>query len=65
MRAARRGLVRFADGTTTDVILIPATNTQSEWKEGDEWYTTDGIMLPGRPTEKGEYINNGRTIVIF
>lgn len=65
LRAARRGLVRFADGTTTDVILIPATNTQSEWKEGDEWYTTDGIMLPGRPTEKGEYINNGRTIVIF
>ncbi len=64
-KAAKRGIVKFADGTTTDVILIPDTNTKSEWKEGDEWYTTDGIMLPGRPTEKGEYINNGRTIVIF
>ncbi len=64
-KAARRGVVNFADGTTTDVILIPATDSKSDWKASDEWYTIDGILLPGIPTESGEYINNGRTIVIF
>ena len=57
--------MNFADGTTTDVILIPATDSKSDWKASDEWYTIDGILLPGIPTESGEYINNGRTIVIF
>ena len=57
--------MNFADGTTTDVILIQSNDTKSGWQESDEWYTIDGILLPGKPTEKGMYINNGVTIKIF
>ena len=64
-KAAKRGIVNFADGSTTDVIIIQSTDDKSGWKVSDKWYTIDGILLPGVPTEKGEYINNGRTIVIF
>ncbi len=65
LRAIRRSIMRFADGTTTDVILIQPTDTKSGWQESDEWYTIDGVLLPGKPTEKGMYINNGETIEIF
>ena len=64
-KAAKRGIVNFADGSTTDVIIIQSTDDKSGWKVSDKWYTIDGILLPGVPTESGEYINNGRTIVIF
>ena len=29
-----------------------------------EWFTVDGRKLVGKPTQKGIYINNGRSIVI-
>ena len=64
-KSIKRGIVNFADGTTTDVILIQSNDTKSGWQESDEWYTIDGILLPGKPTEKGMYINNGVTIEIF
>ncbi|MBO7115060.1 MAG: hypothetical protein J6V95_07800, partial [Bacteroidaceae bacterium] len=64
-KSIKRGIVNFADGTTTDVILIQSNDTKSGWQESDEWYTIDGILLPCKPTEKGMYINNGVTIKIF
>ena len=36
---------------------------QSEEKEG-VWYTTSGILLSGRPTQKGVYIFNGKKVLV-
>ncbi len=33
-------------------------------KENGRWYTTSGVLLPKRPTNKGVYIYNGKKIVI-
>ena len=33
-------------------------------KENDKWYTIDGYMLEGKPTQKGVYIVNGIKVVI-
>jgi hypothetical protein len=30
----------------------------------NNWYTLDGRKLQGKPTTKGVYINNGRSVVI-
>ena len=33
--------------------------------QGDVWYDLQGRMLPGKPTQKGIYLNNGRKISIY
>ena len=38
-----------------------------KWKIEDAigtWYTLDGRKLSGRPTQRGMYIHNGKTVVV-
>ena len=44
-------------------ITSPSKETKSEGV-ADNWYTIDGRRLNGKPTARGIYINNGKTIVI-
>jgi hypothetical protein len=30
----------------------------------DKWFTIDGRQLAGKPTAKGVYLHNGKTIVV-
>lgn len=47
----------FEDGTT-GIIALDADN-------GDgAWYTVQGIKLIGKPTRKGLYIHNGKTVTV-
>ena len=52
-------VLNFDDGQATGIISIP----NSSLNEG-EWYDLSGRKLSGKPTQKGVYINNGRSIVI-
>lgn len=55
--------INFGDGgTTTGIIAEDAS--ESKINPSDAWYTIGGIKLDGMPTQKGEYINNGRMIII-
>lgn len=44
--------------TSIDRILL------KEKTDDDTWYTIQGIRLKSKPTQKGLYIHNGKTIVI-
>ena len=35
-----------------------------EDEQNERWFTLDGRMLQGKPTQKGLYIKNGSKIVI-
>ena len=52
-------VLNFDDGQATGIISIsnPSLN-------GGEWYDLSGRKLSGKPTQKGVYINNGRSVVI-
>ncbi|MBO4315880.1 MAG: S8 family serine peptidase [Prevotella sp.] len=47
----------FEDGTT-GIIALDADNNDGAW------YTVQGIKLIGKPTHKGLYIHNGKTVTI-
>ena len=49
------------DNNTTEIedVRYKEENVQSE-----RWFTLDGRMLQGKPTQKGLYIKNGRKVVI-
>ena len=32
--------------------------------QNEQWYTINGMQLPGRPTAKGVYIFNGKKMII-
>ena len=52
--------IAIGEPISTDIdVLLDGTDVQS-----DEWYTTDGRKLPGKPSEKGVYINNGKTVYV-
>ena len=53
--------VEEADGSTTAISNISADGVAMK---ADGWYTVNGVKLPGMPTEKGIYINNGKKVVI-
>ena len=50
-----------ADGVTTAIGTI---STKTGEVSFDGWYTLSGHRLPGKPTEKGVYINNGHKVVV-
>jgi hypothetical protein len=51
----------FVDGETTGIIAPKNDNGEMTT---DKWYTIDGRMLQGIPTQKGVYILNGLKVVI-
>ena len=51
----------FVDGETTGIIAPKNDNGEMTT---DKWYTIDGRMLQGIPTQKGVYILNGKMVVV-
>ena len=51
----------FVDEETTGII---APKNDNGVMTTDKWYTIDGRMLQGIPTQKGVYILNGTKVVI-
>ena len=52
--------INWGDGTTS---IIPLDKSQVQ-QDADGWYTISGFRLPGKPTEKGLYVNGGKKVVI-
>ena len=50
--------LNFGEGESTGITTTNYTNPS------DAWYTIDGQLLNGKPTQKGIYINNGKKVVI-
>ena len=50
--------LNFGDDESTGITTTNYTNSS------DAWYTIDGQLLNGKPTQKGIYINNGKKVVI-
>ena len=55
--------VRFI-GANGEVTAIGTLNTQTGEIVTDGWYTLNGTKLPGKPSKRGVYINNGRKVVL-
>jgi hypothetical protein len=56
--------VRFI-GANGEVTAIGTLNTQTgEITTDDAWYTLSGTRLPGKPSQRGIYINKGNKVVI-
>lgn len=49
------------DSNTTEIEVV---RYQKNNVQNDRWFTLDGRMLQGKPTQKGLYIKNGRKVVI-
>ena len=49
------------DGNTTEIEDV---RYKEEEVQNDRWFTLDGRMLQGKPTQKGRYSKNGRKVVI-
>ena len=72
-RAVTRGIeenlpqsitVRFLS-STGNTTAIATLNTQTgEITTDDAWYTLSGTRLPGKPSQRGIYINKGNKVVI-
>ena len=58
---ARTFVLNFGDGEST---RISATQNDKGEMINDKWYTIDGRLLNGTPTQRGIYINNGKKVVI-
>jgi hypothetical protein len=50
--------------STDDTTEVEEVRGKMEDKGDERWYTLDGRMLQGKPTQKGLYIRNGRKVVI-
>lgn len=49
------------DSNTTEIEVV---RYQKNNVQNERWFTLDGRMLQGKPTQKGLYIKNGRKVVI-
>ena len=65
----------YTDGTTNPLGLVwyeypgidPSTgvnNVKAEAADSAPWYTINGTLLSGKPTEKGIYIHNGKKVIV-
>ena len=52
-----------ADGELNGIGTIDMRTGQVTF-DPEAWYSMDGVRLPGRPTAKGVYVNNGHKVVI-
>ena len=51
--------------STNDATAIESlTDKKQTTAESGLWFTIDGRMLSGKPSQKGIYINNGRKVII-
>jgi hypothetical protein len=51
--------------STDDATAIESlTDKKQTTAESGLWFTIDGRMLSGKPSQKGIYINNGRKVII-
>ena len=60
---ARAFVLNFGDDSNATGI-ISVYDSGFTVNGSDAWYSLDGCRLNGKPTAKGIYINNGRTVVI-
>lgn len=60
---ARQITVEDFDGISTSIKSLSVDDIKG-LKVAEGWYTLGGVKLPGAPTEKGVYINNGKKVVI-
>lgn len=60
---ARQITVEDFDGISTSIKSLSVDDIHG-LKVAEGWYTLGGVKLPGAPTEKGVYINNGKKVVI-
>ena len=56
-----RVILVAADGTTTGIGTLSIDNGELII---DNYYDLNGRRLSGKPTKKGVYIHNGKTVVI-
>ena len=49
------------DSNTTEIEDV---RYNKEDAQNERWFTLDGRMLQGKPSQKGLYIKNGRKVVI-
>ncbi len=56
--------LNFGDGETTTGIVEIDNGKMKDDDSRDGWFMLDGRKLPGKPTQKGVYINNGRKVVM-
>lgn len=47
-----------------ETTAINAFSVETDINVDDSWYTLQGIRLPGKPTEKGIYVNKGKKILV-
>ena len=58
---ARAFALSFDGEDVTGILGVSADST--DVKDG-VWYSLDGVLLSGKPTQRGLYINNGKKVVI-
>ena len=56
--------LNFGDGEMTTGITEIDNGKMKDDGSRDGWFMLDGRKLPGKPTQKGVYINNGRKVVM-
>ena len=54
-------ILNFGDGTNS---IGEISNLKSQTSNSTGWFMLDGRKLPGKPTQKGIYINNGKKYVM-
>ncbi len=55
----REFILNFEENETSKIL-----NSQLSILNSERWFSIDGRMLSGKPTQKGVYINNGHKVVI-
>ena len=56
--------LNFGDGEEEATGIISTTDCTDYTDKADVWHTVSGIRLNGKPSQKGMYIHNGKTVVV-
>ena len=60
LAATSTGWEEYPGSETTAITSV----TSAEPQKADNYYTTDGRRIKGKPTQRGLYINNGKKVII-